>query len=89
MARAKKATKKVKVERNPGVFTESEVISMRRTLIEELHWLSKGRLTQQEVEQLADSVINKDEETTLLLRNKGALRMSSYLIHNYMQENVA
>ena len=90
MARAKRATnKKVKIQRNPAVFTETEVISIRRTLIEELHWSSKGRLSQQEIEQLADSVINKDEETTLLLRNKGALRMSSYLIQKHIQENVA
>ena len=52
MARAKRATnKKVKIQRNPAVFTETEVISIRRTLIEELHWSSKGRLSQHEIEQ--------------------------------------
>jgi hypothetical protein len=83
MARAKKAiTKEVKIERNPAVFTEDEVFLYRRSLIEELQWKSKGSLSPQEIEQLADSVINKDEETTLLLRKKGILRMSTYLIEN-------
>lgn len=87
MARAKKtATKEVKIERNPAVFTEVEVFSYRRSLIEELQWKSKGNLSAQEIEQLADSVINKDEETTLLLRKKGVLRMSTYLIENYNRQ---
>lgn len=87
MARAKKTTtKEVKIERNPAVFTEAEVFSYRRSLIEELQWKSKGSLSAEEIEQLADSVINKDEETTLLLRQKGVLRMSTYLIENHNRQ---
>lgn len=92
MARKKKAqTPEVVVKRNPGVFTETEQAVYRKSLVEELTWRAKGTVPHPELEQLADSVIGKDEETTLWLRQKGVLFASEVLLakHQLKQEEVA
>lgn len=86
MARKTKATKVEVVKKNPGIFTENEVTTYRTTLIEELVRQSKGNVPDNVIEKLADSVLNKDEKTTLWLRRKGVLQVTSILIRDYMKE---
>lgn len=80
MARAKKAKAVEVVKKNPGVFTEEESASYRKTLIQEITWRAKGSLSPEVIETMADSVFQNDEETTLWMRHKGMLFVSSYLI---------
>lgn len=81
MARAKKAVKKeVVVKKNPAVFTDEEAKSFYETLVQELKWQLKDSVTDEEIETMAKSVINKDEETTLWLRRKGVWQMTKRLI---------
>lgn len=88
MARKSKAKKEsvVVVKKNPAVFTEEELILYRKTLIQELTWQSKGRISEKDIEELAESVLNKDEKTTLKLRNKGVLQMTRVLIQNHLEK---
>lgn len=82
MARAKKAkTVEVAIKKNMAIFTPEEASSYRKTLIQEIEWKAKGTLTIQEIEEMADGVINKDEQTTLWLRKKGMLFVSSFLLN--------
>lgn len=80
MARAKKAKTVEVIKKNPGVFTEDEATSYRKTLIQELEGKTKGSVSRDEIHALADSVIGKNEETTLWLRKKGMLFVSTYLL---------
>lgn len=89
MARAKKVAKAEVKVKNPAVFTEVEAASYRKTLIQELEWKSKGTLSIKRIEELADSVINKNEETTLLLRRKGVLFMTGELLAGRNEATVA
>lgn len=91
MARAKKATKVEVVKKNPGIFTEEESASYRKTLIQEIEWRAKGAFSQEEIESMADSVFQNDEKTTLWMRSKGMLFVSNYLIaeRNQQEGNVA
>lgn len=88
MARAKKAKAvEVAVKKNPAIFTPEEAMSYRKTLIQELQWKSKGAISNEEIEALADGVINKDEETTLWLRKKGMLFVSNQLWSEWKSNN--
>lgn len=87
MARAKKAKVVEVVKKNPGIFTEEELASYRKTLIEEIHWRAKGSLTSEDIEALADSVFQNDEKTTLWMRRKGMLFVSNYLIGLHSQRS--
>ena len=92
MARTKKVKEKeTVVKKNPAIFTEVEALSYRKTLIQEIQWKAKGSLPLAEIESLADSVINKDEETTLWMRSKGMLHVSTFLLNqrNQQEGNVA
>nr|WP_040109707.1 hypothetical protein [Jeotgalibacillus malaysiensis] len=88
MARKSKAKKEsvVVVKKNPAIFTEDELISYRKTLIQELTWQSKGQISEKDIEELAESVLNKDEKTTLKLRNKGVLQMTRVLIQKHLEK---
>ena len=86
MARKSKKEVKVVEKKNPAVFTEQELISYRKTLIQELTWQSKGQISKEDIVELAESVLNKDEKTTLKLRNKGVLQMTRVLIQNHLEK---
>lgn len=80
MARAKKAKAVAVEKKNPGIFTEVESASYRKTLIQEIQWRAKGSISIEEIETMADSVFQNDEKTTLWMRSKGMLFVSNYLI---------
>lgn len=86
MARKSKKEVKVVEKKNPAVFTEQELISYRKTLIQELTWQSKGQISKEDIVELAESVLNKDEKTTLKLRNKGVLQMTRVLIQKHLKK---
>lgn len=88
VARKTKATKVEVVKKNPGVFSENEVITYRKTLVEELVRQSKGNISDDVIKELADSVLNKDERKTLWLRNKGVLQVVPVLIRDYLKEEI-
>lgn len=86
MARKSKKVVQTVEKKNPAIFTEQELISYRKTLVQELTWQSKGKISTEEIEVLADSVLNKDEKTTLWVRNKGVLQVTRVLIQNHLKE---
>lgn len=86
MARKSKKEVKIVEKKNPAVFTEQELTSYRKTLIQELTWQSKGQISKEDIVELAESVLNKDKKTTLKLRNKGVLQMTRVLIQNHLEK---
>lgn len=89
MARAKKAiTKQVVIQKNPAIFTEDETVSYRKSLIQELTWQGKSFLSEVEIIEMAESVLNRNEKTTLWLRKNGVLQMSRLLLQRHKEEAV-
>lgn len=89
MARAKKAIpKKEVIQKNPAIFTEDETVSYRKSLIQELTWQGKSFLSEVEIIEMAESVLNRNEKTTLWLRKNGVLQMSRLLLQRHKEESV-
>lgn len=81
MARTKKVVKKEVVKKqNPAIFTDEEAVTFKKSLIDELTWQLKKEATAEEIEEMANSVIGKNEETTLWLRRNGVWQMTKKLI---------